>query len=237
MKLAVLQSNYIPWKGYFDIIHDVDLFLFYDEVQYTTYDWRNRNQIRVAGGKKWLTLPCGYDRKRRIYEVKIKEEFDWQRRHYAILENNYRKAPYFRKYREFLQYVYLERSWEYLYQLNRYMTEHIAREFLGLQTKFADSRSYPSEGKKAEKLFQLICSTKADVYISGEAAKKYMELEPYKNAGIKVVWKNYHGYPEYHQMYESFYHDVSILDLLFCTGDDAPYYIWGWRETVLKKDL
>lgn len=231
MKLAVLQSNYIPWKGYFDIIHDVDLFLFYDEVQYTKYDWRNRNQILTLRGLTWLTIPCGYDTKRRICDVKIKNEFDWQLQHYRMLQQNYKRAPYFKKYKEFLEYVYLEHTWDYLFELNRFMVEHISRDFLGIHTKFGDSRDYFSQGVKAEKLFSLVRSTNADVYISGPAARDYMDLKPYADAGIDVIWKDYHGYPEYPQGSDTFYHNVSILDLLFYTGSDAPYYIWGWRET------
>ena len=230
MKLAVLQSDYIPWKGYFDIIHDADLFLFYDEVQYTKNDWRNRNRIKTKQGLKWLTLPCGYDLKRLIYEVQIKPEFDWQTKHYNIIQQSYKGAPYYHKYDDFLQYVYLETKWDYLYQLNRYLIEHISRDFLGIDTKFEDSRNYPSSGKKAAKLFQLIQNTNADTYISGPAAKDYMQLDIYERAGIEIIWKDYQGYPAYEQLHGDFCHNVSILDLLFHTGEEALYYIWGWRD-------
>ena len=56
-KVAILQSNYIPWKGYFDMIASVDEFILYDDMQYTRRDWRNRNQIKTAQGLKWLTIP------------------------------------------------------------------------------------------------------------------------------------------------------------------------------------
>ena len=49
-KIAILQSNYIPWKGYFDLIGSVDTFVFYDEMQYTKRDWRNRNKIKTRNG-------------------------------------------------------------------------------------------------------------------------------------------------------------------------------------------
>lgn len=232
MKLAIIQSSYIPWKGYFDIIHDVDLFLFYDEVQYTRNDWRNRNQIKTERGNRWLTVPCGHHRERLIYDVKICRENgdDWQKKHYDMLYQSYRKAPYFKKYDDFLHYVYLEKDWEYLYQLNRYLIKHIAAEFLGIKTKFADSREYASHGQKAEKLYQLIRSTGADIYISGPSASDYMQLDVYKEAGIEVIWKDYSGYPVYNQLHGEFCHQVSILDLLFAVGDDAPYYIWEWRD-------
>lgn len=230
MKAAVLQSNYIPWKGYFDIIHDVDMFVFYDEVQYTVRDWRNRNRIQTVGGPKWLTVPCGYDIKRKIDEVKIKNELPWQRKHYRSISESYAKAPFFQKYRELLEYVYLECRWEFLYQLNRYLIQTISKELLNLGTEFRDSREFASHGEKDEKLLSLLQSIGCDIYVSGPAAKNYMDASKYRDCGIDVRWKDYSGYPMYRQCFEPFNHQVSILDLLFNVGDDAPYYIWGWRD-------
>lgn len=230
MKLAVLQSNYIPWKGYFDIIHDVDLFLFYDEVKYTKNDWRNRNIIKTSAGLQWVTLPCGKNYHIPIDEVRFNDSIDWQRKHYQEIERAYGNAPYYEKYKEFLQYVYLERKWEYLFELNRFLIEQISAEFLGIKTKFADSRKYHSEGVKAQKLLSLIQSTQADIYISGPAARDYIDEAEFNEKGITVVWKDYSGYPEYPQQFGAFEHKVSILDLLFNVGEDAPYYIWGWRQ-------
>jgi len=229
MKLAVLQSNYIPWKGYFDIIHDVDLFLFYDEVQYTKNDWRNRNQILTDTGLKWLTIPCGYDITRKICEVKIKNEFDWQKQHYNLIKHCYSKAPFYKKYEDFLNYVYLDKEWEYLYEINRFIIKTISTEFLGIKVQFADSRDYPTFGSGHEKLLSLVKATGADTYISGPAAKDYIITNDYKQAGIEIIWKEYFGYPEYKQLYEPFRHNVSILDLLFNTGENANRNIWGWR--------
>lgn len=229
-KVAVLQSNYIPWKGYFDIIHDVDLFLFYDEVQYTKNDWRNRNKIKTESGLKWLTIPCGYDLTRKIYEVQIKQEIPWQKKHYDTLMNSYRKAPFFSRYKEFLEYVYLEKQWEYLYECNRFLITHISKEYLGIKTEFQDSRCFDSQGKRDEKLLSLLKSAGTQVYVSGPAAKNYMDIAQYEKEGMEVIWKDYSGYPVYYQGNGEFEHGVSILDLLFHTGPDAPYYIWGWRE-------
>lgn len=230
MKAAVLQSNYIPWKGYFDIIHDVDLFVYHDDLQYTTRDWRNRNRIKTENGLKWLTVPCGNSIQRQICEVKITNETPWQKKHYDNIAYFYRKAPFFNKYKSFLEEVYLGRQWEYLYQLDRYLIETISKEFLGISTEFRDSREFASHGAKNDKLFSLLQSTGCDTYVSGPAAKDYMDVPRYTGGGIRVIWKDYSGYPSYPQQFEPFQHQVSILDLLFNTGDDAPYYIWGWRE-------
>ena len=130
-KVAVLQSNYIPWKGYFDIINDVDEFIFYDDIQFTKNDWRNRNKILTPQGEVWLSVPVGSNENRLIVEVKMNNS-DWQRKHFLTLEMAYHKAPFYRRYEEFLKSVYLEKKWQYLYELNRFLIENISREFLGI---------------------------------------------------------------------------------------------------------
>src|SRR5579863_10162725 len=99
-KVAILQSNYLPWKGYFDIINDVDLFIFYDDVQYTKNDWRNRNKIKTISGTQWLTVPTGTDLNRLICEVAIPNTF-WAKKHWKTLLYSYQKSPYFARYHDF----------------------------------------------------------------------------------------------------------------------------------------
>ena len=228
-KVAILQSNYIPWKGYFDIINDVDLFIFYDEVQYTTRDWRNRNKIYTQNGLKWISIPVTSSREMAIDEVKIADK-SWQKSHFGSIQGSYSHAPYWKKYKELMEYVYLDRDWEYLYEVNRFLIETISRDILKIKTEFADCRSFKSDGQKHEKLLNLVKAAQAGYYLSGPAAKDYIIEEDYADAGIELAWKDYSGYPEYDQMREPFEHSVSIIDLLMNTGDDAPYYIWGWRE-------
>ena len=225
-KVAVLQSNYIPWKGYFDIIHDVDEFIFYDEVQFTKNDWRNRNRILTNTGLQWLTIPTTGSITQTIDEVSTAGS-QWQRKHYNTLLTYYSKAPFFSKYKSFLEDFYLEHEWTNLSQLNRYLIVHISQDFLGIKTKFSDSRDYESAGSGHEKLLSLLKSAGAEYYVSGPAAKSYIHAEDYEKAGIELHWKDYSNYPEYPQLHEPFCHNVTILDLLFNTGDNAPNYIWS----------
>ncbi len=225
-KVAVLQSNYLPWKGYFDIIHDVDEFIFYDEVQFTKNDWRNRNRISTPSGIQWLTIPTFGSTTQCIDEVHTAGS-KWQRKHFNTLVTYYSKAPFFSKYRDFLEDFYLAREWENLSQLNRYLITHIAGDFLGIRTVFTDSRNYVSSGSGHEKLLSLLQSAGAEYYVSGPAAKSYIQAEDYEKAGIELHWKDYSGYPEYPQLNQPFCHYVTILDLLFNTGDQAPHYIWS----------
>ena len=230
MFVAVDQPNYIPWKGYFDLIHDVDLFVFYSDVQYTTRDWRNRNVIRTPNGDKWLSVPCGKDTHRRIYEVNITDH-DWQKVHFETIKFAYGRAPHYKWVEPLLTEVYLDRTWENLVEMDRYLTERIARDFLGIKTEFADSRDYSTSGVKHERMLNLLKDIGADAYLSGPAARNYIIQEDYDDAAIKLRWKDYAGYPQYQQNgYTDFVHEVSIIDLLCNAGEESPYYIWGWRE-------
>lgn len=225
----MLQSNYIPWKGYFDIVHDVDLFIFYDDVQYTKNDWRNRNKIKTQNGAAWLTIPTGTNLDRLICEVSLSDE-RWAKNHYKTLVQYYAKAPFFRQYQPLLEDIYLARRWGSLSELNQYLIKVIARDCLGITAEFADSRSYGASGKCLDRLLDLLKKAGAGEYISGPAARDYIDESRFVDAGIQLIYKDYSGYPEYPQFFPPFDHYVTVLDLLFHAGPDAPYYIWGWRK-------
>lgn len=227
-KVAVLQSNYIPWKGYFDIINDVDTFIFHDDLQFTKNDWRNRNKIKTETGVKWLTIPVGCNEKRLICEV-VMPENTWGQKHWNTIEQFYGRAPYFNKYRDFFREVYLGRQWATLSELNHFLIKYISKEFLGIKTVFKNSRDYHITGTKLERLLELLKKAEARIYVSGPSAQDYIEEQKFKEANIQLIYKDYSGYPEYPQFYPPFEHSVSIIDLLFQTGPEAPYYIWGWR--------
>lgn len=230
-KVVVLQSNYIPWKGYFDLIHDADSFIFYDDVQYTKNDWRNRNKIMMAGGPKWLTIPTGTDSHRLICDVTLADT-SWQAAHWESIRQSYRRAPFFKLYREFFEEIYLGRTWQSLSELNQHMIRHIASDLLGIQTVFDDSRNYRLEGQRLERLLDLVAQSGATHYISGPAAKSYIEESRFADAGVTLVWKNYADYPAYEQTSLPFEHGVSIVDLLFNAGPQSPDLIWGWRDST-----
>jgi hypothetical protein len=232
--VAAIQSNYIPWKGYFDVIHDVDLFIFLDHVKYTKGDWRNRNLIKTPKGAKWLTIPVGQSTDRPICEVRL-EDKRWQTKHFRILQNFYSKTPYFRTYKDFLEHVYLERVWGSLSELNHSLIRAIAKDFLGITTEMRDSRELGPKGQKLEGLIDLLTKSGAERYVSGSAAKHYIDPQRFQDTGIELIYKDYSGYPEYPQLFPPFTHEVTVLDLLFNVGANAPYFIWGWRDELKPK--
>ena len=230
---VVLQSNYIPWKGYFDLVHDADTFVFYDDLQYTKNDWRNRNKIKSTNGSEWLTIPVGSAVDRLVCDVDIKNNI-WQTKHWRTIEQNYGRAPYFKYYKGLFEEVYLGRYWSNLSELNQSLIRMISADILGLKTKFEDSRTYSLSGKKLERLLDLVVKTGAERYISGPAARDYIDPHFFSAVGIDLIWKDYAGYPEYPQRFPPFEHSVSVLDLLFNVGPEAPWYIWGWRDGQVR---
>lgn len=226
MKAAIIQSNYIPWKGYFDIINDVDVFIFYDSVQYTTRDWRNRNLIKTDLGGRWLSVPVGGDRKRLINETHVKNE-RWQLEHFKTIQYFYKKSKYYKLFEEFLHNFYIEKKWNHLSDLNQYLIKKISIDFLGIEVKFLNSSDLTKVGNGQDAILSMLKQVGADVYVSGPSAKNYIEDSKFKNAGIDLVWKEYGPYKEYDQFHPPFLHNVSILDLLFHCGHDAGLYCFS----------
>jgi hypothetical protein len=228
MKIAVIQSNYLPWRGYFDVIHDVDAFIFYDDVQYTLNDWRNRNRLKTANGLVWITIPVGNQNDRRICDVELRDQ-RWLRKHWMTIEQSYARAPGFAACQGFFRDIYSQ-AWPSLSELNQTLIRRISREWLGITTPFRDSREFQLSGSGSERLLDLLTQVGAREYISGPAARSYLDADEYQRHGITVRWKDYTTYPPYPQLHGPFEGSVSIVDLLMNCGEKSPYYIWGYRK-------
>jgi hypothetical protein len=227
-KVAIIQSNYIPWKGYFDIINLADEFILYDHVQYTRRDWRNRNRIKTPNGSKWLTIPVEVKGK---YLQKIKDtvisDIGWNKGHWKTITHNYSQSKYFREYRDLFEHLYLECKERYLSQINYRFITAIC-EILSIKAKISWSMDYKPAGEKTERLVDLCKQVGATEYISGPAAKGYLHEKLFASEGIKVKYIDYLGYPEYNQLYPPFEHTVSIIDLILNEGPRATRYMKGF---------
>jgi hypothetical protein len=225
--VAILQSNYVPWKGYFDLMRSVDEFILYDDVQYTRRDWRNRNRFKSPAGVRWLTIPVQVKGRylQRIDETLVSDQ-DWASKHWSTLRSWYGRAPFFEHYRPVLEEVYLGMSERHLSSINRRLLE-VLRELLGIATPITWSTDYSATGSKTERLLSLCKASGATCYLSGPAAREYLEEDRFKAQDIEVRWMSYHGYRKYDQIYPPFDHHVSALDLLFNVGHEAPSYLIG----------
>jgi len=224
-KVAILQSNYIPWKGYFDLIASVDVFVLYDDMQYTRRDWRNRNKIKTPNGLQWLTVPVKVKGRyhQKINETLIMDD-GWADKHWLQIQQNYKASPYFKEVAEWLEPLYMNMEDAYLSACNHLFITAIC-DYLDIPTKILDSREFTLSEGKSERLADLCSQLSATEYISGPAAKDYIEEEAFKTRNINLVWFDYSNYPEYEQKYGEFEHSVTILDLLFNTGKNAANYM------------
>ena len=220
-KLAILQSNYIPWKGYFDLIASVDEFIIYDEMQYTKNDWRNRNKIKTNKGAEWLTIPVRVESvSQKINETLIFDK-NWSKKHRAALQTNYAKATCFKETKDFIFNLYEEASKvTNLSEINLIFIKGIC-SFLNIKTKISLSTDYNLGEGKTERLINLCKQTNSDSYISGPSAKDYLDENLFIQNNIELQWMDYSGYTEYQQLHTDFEHSVSILDLIFNEGSKS----------------
>jgi len=224
-KIAILQSNYIPWKGYFDLINMVDEFILYDDMQYTKRDWRNRNKIKTANGSKWLTIPVAVKGKyfQKINETKISDK-DWAKKHWQQIEQNYSKSKYFIDYKDIFEELYLTCDEKYLSKINHKFILNICN-ILKIDTKIRFSDEFELVDGQTEKLLQVCKDCNADIYISGPSAQSYFDTELAKKEGISTQWIDYSNYKNYNQLYPPFEHAVSIIDLIFNEGINAKKFL------------
>ena len=225
-RVAIVQSSYIPWKGYFDLIRAADEFILLDDVQFTKRDWRSRNQIKTQHGLAWLTVPVRTKGRylQLIQEAEISEP-RWGQDHWATISANYARAPFFKAYADPLASLYAPQAdAERLSAVNHRFIVTLC-QLLGITTPIHWSTDYEAPAGKNERLIELCLKAGATDYLSGPNARGYLDETMFAAAGIQVQFADYSGYPEYSQPWPPFEHHVSVLDLLFSTGPDATRYM------------
>lgn len=219
MKVGVIQSNYLPWRGYFDLIDEVELFVFYDDVQYTKNDWRNRNRIKTPAGVQWLTVPVLHGHSAQlINETRLDDAKPWRRKHLGSIEQAYRTAPYFDIYYPAFAKL-LAQTYVNIAELNHALTRWLMMQF-DIATPVKHSWEFQLTGARGDRLLDLLRQVGTTHYLSGPSARAYLDVPEFARHGIQVEYKAY-DYAPYPQLWGKFAGDVSALDLLFNTGPDA----------------
>ena len=228
LRVAIVQSNYIPWKGYFDLIAASDVFVLYDDAQYTRRDWRNRNKIKTAHGLHWLTIPVKVSGRylQAIREVAIDDHDDpcWAESHWRTIIHEYRKAPGFDDCGEALEAMYRDATSPMLSDVNHHFLSGIC-QLLGITTPLRRSSEFNLTGDRSGRLLSLCRQVGAATYLSGPAARGYLDEAEFQRAGVAVEWADYSGYPEYRQRRPPFDHRVSIVDLVLNEGFGARRFL------------
>jgi len=222
MRVAIVQSCYVPWKGYFDLIRGADHFILLDDVQYSRGDWRNRNRVKTAAGLKWISIPLRHSGTfpALIHDMHVNDPA-WAQGHYALIEQSYRDAAHWPVLRAWLKENLLPSKEATLSEVNERLTRSLC-ELLGIRTPITRSEQYNVRCENpTERVVRLCQAVGATEYVSGPSARAYIEEERFRDAGIALEYFDYSGYPEYPQPHGAFEHAVSIVDTIACLGSGA----------------
>lgn len=222
MKVGIIQPSYIPWRGYFDFIDSVDLFIFYDDIQYSKQTWRNRNQIKTASGLTWLTVPVYDPHMADIMAVQINNKVNWRKKQLRTIELAYSRAPFFNDYFHDFSAI-LRQDENSLCTLDIRLTRWLM-EKLAISTPTMLASELGARGSSTERLVDILKKVNADSYLSGPAASAYLDIPLLRRNGIDVEYKSY-VYEPYPQLHGEFVSTVSVIDLLFNTGPEAREFL------------
>lgn len=226
MTVVVLQPGYLPWLGFFDQLRRADVFVYYDDVQYDKHGWRNRNRIKTQAGPLWLTVPVRHGGLGlpTIREVEIDARTAWPRKHVASIRQAYAAAPFLEDYVPALEEL-LHRRWEHLVDLDIAVIDLMASWF-GLIRRIERSSALNIGGDKTERLVNICRRFGASIYLSGAAARDYLEVPRFEQNGINVEWQQFE-HPVYPQLHGAFIPYLSALDLLLNCGPTAAAVLAG----------
>lgn len=223
MRIGVIQSTYIPWRGYFDFIASVDVFVFHDDLQYTKSDWRNRNRIKTSKGAEWLTVPVHYRNVAQlICETLIDNSTLWGTKHLNKWKAEYRAAAHLDDVLELLAGIE-DCQEQTISELNLKLIRRIC-EYLNICTPMLLSSELTLTGTKTDRLIDLLQKLDATTYLSGPSADGYLDKDAFRRHGISLEYKSY-DYLPYPQLWGEFEGAVTVLDLIANCGPDSVDYL------------
>ena len=223
MRVGVIQSAYIPWRGYFDFIASVDAFVIHDDIQYTKGDWRNRNKIKTPQGVEWLSVPVSYKSQAQlIIDTQISSASSWKNKHLERFEHNYSKSPFLSEAKELIANG-ISMHISTISQLNINLIRSIS-SYLNINTPIILSSELHLKGTKTDRLIDLLKKMNATCYLSGPRGDAYLEKEKFQKNGIRLEYKTY-DYAAYPQLWGEFVAEVTVLDLIANCGPKAKEHI------------
>lgn len=236
MRIAIMQPGYLPWLGFFELMHNCDVFVLFDDVQYTKKDWRSRNRIRTKNGWIWLSVPVLTKGKQfqLINEARIDYSSDWRKKHLKAVEINYHKSKYFKEYFAGLKKI-LSFDWEYLVELDLELIRWLALE-LGIRREIIKSSSLKTSGRREDKIIAVCKALKANELYDSQAAASFLDAQVFRAQGISLFFQNY-AHPVYTQLHSPFVPFMSSLDLLFNQGAQSSEIILSGTSLGLEKAL
>lgn len=229
MIVTIHQPQYMPWLGYFDKMDRADVFVFLDTVQFKKNEFQNRNKIKGPEGGQWLTVPVHHNYGQKIRDVTINNTVKWRKKHIMGLISCYKKAPFFDRYIGKFEAL-LSRPWEELSGLNIECVK-LTASILGIEVKFITASDFGHITDDRDlRLIEIVKKVGGDIYLAGSGGKGYMDLEIYERVGVGVEFQEF-SHPEYPQLFGKFLSNLSVIDIIFNTGERSIEYLRGTIRT------
>lgn len=232
MRLVILQPFYLPYAGVFELVRLADTFVVYDDVQFVKQNWQHRNRIRTSNGSQWLTVPVHRSHGDPIVEVHVANDQGWQPKHWRALEMAYGSAPYGPWVLEALEPHYVGTTWEFLVDLNL-ATFRTLCELVGVDSEFIRSSRLGVSGTSSERVLNHCRQLGADHYLSGPAARSYIDESSFVDAGVQLEYFAFE-HPEYEQVHGSDFEPyLSVIDMLANVGPETGDMLRGAGGPVI----
>ena len=236
MRVVISQSMYFPWVGFLEQLRLADVFVWYDNVQFSKGSFTNRVQIKTAVGPRWLTVPLpGRRLSQQIDEIRIDNQRDWRGQHRNQLSQAYRKAPYASDMLALVDSVFTRPATS-LSQLAHTSTLALANYFGLIENlRQYDITNLNIPGSRSQRVLDVVRAVGGAIYITGHGARNYLDHAAFERAGINVQYMQYRRLP-YPQQHGEFTPYVSALDLVANCGREGAHYIQSstipWNEFV-----
>lgn len=234
--MVISQPMYFPWAGMFEQIKFSDIFIHYEDVQFSRGSFSNRVQVKTASGIRWLTVPLqNFHVGQSINQVEINNKKNWRRSHLDTLKQIYSAAPYKLEMFRIVDEVF-SGDYKILSELSKASMRVLIDYFrLNENRIFIESSSLPIRGKGTQRVLDLCLYLKAKTYLTGHGAQNYLKHELFESFDIDVVYILY-GLQAYPQCYRDFTPYVSVLDLVANCGKEGIAYLAGdfvsWKEFI-----
>jgi len=233
--IAIIQPSFLPWLGYYEQMALVDIFVHFDDVQFTRKDWRNRNRLKTPRGTRVVTAPVQKHEYAQtpINKVRIVNAQPWRRKLLRQIRFWYERAQYFQEYFPAIEKV-LETEFEFLVDLN-YALNNVVRNILGINTPQYLSSRIPNKSDNRNTTIIDICRHHgANLLYDGQSARNFIDLEMFNRHGIQVIFQEYH-YKPYPQLWGPFESHLSVLDLLLNCGTSSKDILLSSPAPALQR--
>lgn len=232
--ISISQPMLFPWYGMFEQILISDIFIFYNDVQFSKGSFVNRVQIKTSDGIKWLTIPLKkFSLGAKINEIEINDEKDWKNSHIEFLKNTYKMHPYKNDVLEIVRKVY-DTPTKNLYLISQKSISEILK-YLGIKKEFQNSFNLKNDFSGSERVYEIVKHYNSKCYITGHGAKNYLNHSYFQQNNIDVQYMSY-SLSKYNQRLGEFTPYVSILDLIANEGKNSISFLKpktiNWRNFI-----